>query len=44
MISFLIDFNVSECEARGSIPKLDKSENSAEGRYACTQSHSWRAV
>jgi hypothetical protein len=31
MIRFIIDFNVSECDARGLIPKAGKSENPAEG-------------
>jgi len=44
MISFLIDCNASECDARGLTPKVGKSENSAEGSYDWIQTHSWRTV
>jgi len=44
MIIFVIDCNVPESEARGSMPKVDKSENSAEGRCGWTQTHSWRTA
>jgi len=44
MISFLIDVNISGCDGRSSMPKVGKSENSAEGRYGWTLTHSWRTV
>jgi len=44
MISFLIDFNVSECDAGDSKPKVGKSENSPEGSYGWSLTHSWRTV
>jgi len=44
MINFFIHCNVSECEARGLTLKVGKSENSADGRYSLTQTHSWRTA
>jgi hypothetical protein len=42
--SFLIYCSFSECGARGLMSKVGKSENSADGRYGLTQTHSWRTV
>jgi len=39
--SFLIYCNVPECGARGLMSKVGKSENSTDGRYGLTQTHSW---